>query len=93
MIHTETKKIVRKMLNSGFRREEFSCRVERSLGCIKDIHIYVKDINRITEQEKYILRSNLGILRVITKNGNIHQTIKAYTDTGEITLIDHREDK
>ena len=93
MTHAETKRVIRKMLKAGFQRNEFSCRIKRSLGCIENVHVCVKNMNKITEKEKGILDSDLGILRVITENGDVHQTIRSYRYTGEVTLIDNREDQ
>ncbi len=89
----QVKTAIRQMLEAGFKRSEFKCRVMRK-GCeYGDAYIYGLDCSteRITKKEKEILKSGLGIIRIIFKDGRLNNTISTtYGDRGRVHLIDLR---
>ena len=86
----QVKNTIKKMMDSGFKRNEFKCQVEKEKdGSYGKADVIIRNIDKITQNEKLILENKLGIIRVILGDGRIHDTITtAYEYEGKIKIID-----
>ncbi len=91
----QVKTAIKKMKDSGFKRNEFQCQVEKEKdGSYGKADITVRNSDKITQNEKMVLANELGIIRVILNDEKIHDTITTKNNyEGKLRVLDYRTNK